>query len=119
MNSAAEALATASRSSRAGENLESATLDWRAPLPQRTVAVRLANRAIDEGADLPMEKAVALEWERYHGVLSTQDRMEALHAFAENARRSFTGPADRNLVPRRALGPGCFRPYLGRMAEPR
>lgn len=55
------------------------------------VAVRLAKRAIDAGADLPMDRALALEWECYQGVLGTEDREEALRAFGEKRAPVFRG----------------------------
>lgn len=55
------------------------------------VAVRLAKRAIDEGAVLPMGDALELEWECYRGVLDTDDRVEALRAFAEKRPPRFRG----------------------------
>lgn len=55
------------------------------------VAERLAKRAIDGGADLPMDRALALEWECYQGVLGTEDREEALRAFAEKRAPVFRG----------------------------
>ncbi len=55
------------------------------------VAVRLAKRAIDRGLDLPMRDAAALEWECYQGVLGTEDREEALRAFAEKRPPRYRG----------------------------
>lgn len=55
------------------------------------VAVRLAKRAIDGGFDLPMREALALEWTCYQGVLGTEDRVEALRAFAEKRPPAFRG----------------------------
>jgi methylglutaconyl-CoA hydratase len=55
------------------------------------VAVRLAKRAIDEGAHLPLAEALALEWECYEGVVETEDRVEALRAFAEKRPPRFRG----------------------------
>ena len=55
------------------------------------VAVRLAKHAIDQGAGLPLQEALALEWEAYQGVLDTSDRVEALKAFAEKRTPRFRG----------------------------
>jgi methylglutaconyl-CoA hydratase len=73
-------------------DLENSALELaRAIAANGPAAVRLAKRAIDEGADLPLAQALALEWERYRGVLGTQDRVEALAAFAEKRPPKFTG----------------------------
>jgi enoyl-CoA hydratase/carnithine racemase len=55
------------------------------------VAVRLAKRAIEEGAHLPLADALKLEWERYQPTLETEDRVEALEAFAEKRPPRFRG----------------------------
>jgi enoyl-CoA hydratase/carnithine racemase len=55
------------------------------------VAVRLAKRAIEEGAHLPLDAALKLEWEHYQPTLETEDRVEALEAFAEKRPPRFRG----------------------------
>ena len=55
------------------------------------VAVRLAKRAIDRGADLPLADALRLEWECYQETLGTSDRVEALEAFAAKRPPKFSG----------------------------
>jgi enoyl-CoA hydratase/carnithine racemase len=55
------------------------------------LALRLAKRAIDEGADLPLPEALKMEWDCYQGVLQTQDRVEALRAFADKRAPKFEG----------------------------
>lgn len=54
-------------------------------------AVRLAKRAIGEGAHLPLHDALRLEWECYQQTLGTEDRVEALRAFAEKREPRFRG----------------------------
>lgn len=76
----------------APDALDSAALDLAAAIAANgPVAVRLAKKAIDGGLDLPMDRALALEWECYRGVIGTEDREEALRAFSEKRAPRFRG----------------------------
>ena len=55
------------------------------------VAVRSAKEAIDRGTDAPMEEGLAIEARCYERVLPTQDRLEALAAFAEKRKPRYEG----------------------------
>jgi enoyl-CoA hydratase/carnithine racemase len=55
------------------------------------LSVALAKRAIDEGADLPMPEALALERRCYDVALMSEDRNEGLRAFADKRPPRFTG----------------------------
>jgi len=55
------------------------------------LAVRLAKRAVDEGAGLPLDRALALEWSCYEQTLGSEDRVEALRAFAAKSTPRFHG----------------------------
>ena len=55
------------------------------------ISLRQAKRAIDGGFGLPLEEALALENRLYQDCLGTQDREEALRAFAEKRSPVFTG----------------------------
>ncbi|MEO0651468.1 MAG: enoyl-CoA hydratase-related protein [Planctomycetota bacterium] len=55
------------------------------------VAVRAAKDAIDRGSELPIEQGLKVEAECYERTLPTQDRLEALAAFAEKRKPSFSG----------------------------
>jgi len=54
-------------------------------------ALRLAKRSIEAGADLPLDQALRLEWDCYQRTLETEDREEALEAFAEKRPPVFRG----------------------------
>lgn len=55
------------------------------------VAVRAAKAAIDRGGELPIEQGLEVEAGCYERVLPTQDRLEALAAFAEKRRPTYRG----------------------------
>ena len=55
------------------------------------IAVREAKRAIEVGLEMPLDEALAFERECYEVVLATEDRGEALRAFAENRPPRFKG----------------------------
>jgi enoyl-CoA hydratase len=55
------------------------------------VAVRAAKAAIDEGSELPITEGLEVEARCYERTLTTEDRVEALTAFAEKRKPSFKG----------------------------
>ena len=55
------------------------------------LALRAAKSAIAGGVDLPLEKALAHEFDCYSRILPTLDRQEALLAFAEKRAPEFRG----------------------------
>ncbi len=55
------------------------------------VAVRAAKRAIDQGSELPLAEGLEVEAKCYERTLSTQDRLEALAAFAEKRPPRYEG----------------------------
>ena len=55
------------------------------------VAVRAAKRAVDVGCELSLTEGLAVEAGCYEETLPTQDRLEALAAFAEKRPPRFTG----------------------------
>jgi enoyl-CoA hydratase/carnithine racemase len=72
--------------------LEATSLELaRAIAANGPVAVRAAKRAIDAGSELPLAEGLALEGECYAQTLATQDRLEALAAFAEKRPPRFEG----------------------------
>lgn len=55
------------------------------------VAVRQAKFAIDKGFDLTLEAGLAVEGMAYELVIPTEDRLEALQAFAEKRKPNYLG----------------------------
>lgn len=55
------------------------------------LALRMAKRAINEGLEVQMSSALALEEECYEQLLHTQDRLEGLAAFAEKRKPRYIG----------------------------
>jgi len=55
------------------------------------IAVRAAKDAIDRGVELPMDAALEHEARCYERVLGTEDRLEALAAFAEKRKPRYRG----------------------------
>jgi methylglutaconyl-CoA hydratase len=55
------------------------------------VSIRQAKRAVDGAFHLSLEEALAFENLMYQDCLGTKDRLEALRAFAEKRKPTFTG----------------------------
>jgi methylglutaconyl-CoA hydratase len=55
------------------------------------ISLRQAKRAIHGGLHLPLDEAIAHEYRMYQDCLGTQDRVEALRAFAEKRPPAFKG----------------------------
>ena len=55
------------------------------------IAVRAAKAAIDVGSELPISEGLAHEARCYERVLGTEDRLEALAAFAEKRKPRYAG----------------------------
>ncbi|KAK9095175.1 hypothetical protein Scep_026644 [Stephania cephalantha] len=55
------------------------------------LAIKMAKRAIDEGLEVDLSSALALEEECYQQVLESKDRLEGLAAFSEKRKPIYTG----------------------------
>ncbi|CAN1333705.1 Probable enoyl-CoA hydratase 2, mitochondrial [Linum perenne] len=55
------------------------------------IAIRLAKKAINEGIEMDMERALEFEKDCYKQLVDTNDRLEGLAAFAEKRKPRYTG----------------------------
>lgn len=89
--SEAERIGLVNRIAPEGKLVETALEMARAIAANGPVAVRAAKAAIDQGSDLPLAQGLEVEARCYERVLPTQDRLEALAAFAEKRKPRFVG----------------------------
>jgi enoyl-CoA hydratase/carnithine racemase len=92
--SAQEALAwgLVNRVSPAGTSVLEDTIAWLDPIANGApIAQSAALRAIDTSYDVPLELGLELERVYYDETLRSEDRLEALRAFAEKRKPSFSG----------------------------
>lgn len=76
----------------AGRDLVDFTLQWASPLVDGApIAMAAALEAIDAAGDLPLEQGLRTERACYERVLGSEDRLEALAAFAEKRKPTFKG----------------------------
>lgn len=61
------------------------------PFEQGPLAIRMAKKAINEGLEVNMVPALALEEDCYEQLLNTKDRLEGLAAFSEKRKPRYTG----------------------------
>ncbi|CAN1333703.1 Probable enoyl-CoA hydratase 2, mitochondrial [Linum perenne] len=60
-------------------------------IQQGPIAIRLAKKAINEGIEMDMERALEFEKDCYKQLVDTNDRLEGLAAFAEKRKPRYTG----------------------------
>ncbi|MBK7878180.1 MAG: enoyl-CoA hydratase/isomerase family protein [Planctomycetes bacterium] len=87
----AERIGLVNRIAPAGKLAETALELARTIAENGPVAVRAAKAAIDQGCEEPLAKGLETEARCYERVLPTQDRLEALAAFAEKRRPRYQG----------------------------
>jgi enoyl-CoA hydratase/carnithine racemase len=87
----AERIGLVNRVAPAGKLRETALELARAIAANGPVAVRAAKVAIDQGGELPLAQGLEVEARCYERVLPTQDRLEALAAFAEKRAPRYRG----------------------------
>jgi methylglutaconyl-CoA hydratase len=86
------AIGLVNRVSRPGTNVLADTLEWIKPVAEGApLAYRAALRAVDEAAELPLEAGLERELSLYEECLVSEDRVEALKAFAEKRKPVFKG----------------------------
>jgi enoyl-CoA hydratase/carnithine racemase len=74
-----------------GQLLPSALEIARTIAANAPLAVAAAKRAVNEGSELDLDRALELERQEYEVVLRSQDRLEGLRAFAERRPPQFKG----------------------------
>ena len=92
--SAAEALAwgLVSRVTPVGRSVVDDAIEWIRPIAEGApIAQAAALEAIDRGLDVPLEVGLVLEKVSYEKTLTTEDRREALAAFAAKRAPRFQG----------------------------
>jgi enoyl-CoA hydratase/carnithine racemase len=87
----AAAIGLVNRITPAGRLMETALELARAIARNGPVAVRAAKRAVDQGSELPLAEGLVVEARCYEETLGTQDRLEALAAFAEKRAPNYVG----------------------------
>jgi methylglutaconyl-CoA hydratase len=86
------AIGLVNRVSKPGTNVLADTLEWIKPIAEGApIAHAAALAAIDEGAGLPFEQGLERELALYERCLVSEDRVEALRAFAEKRKPVFRG----------------------------
>jgi methylglutaconyl-CoA hydratase len=86
------AIGLVNRVSPPGVNVLGDTLEWMRPILEGApIAQRAALRAIDDGGRLDLSAGLARETELYQECLASDDRREALTAFAEKRKPVFKG----------------------------
>lgn len=91
---AAEALALGivNRVASEGQSALDCALEMAAPLADAApIAIAAALEAVDGASDLDLEAGLSLEQRCYERTLRSQDRLEAIAAFAEKRKPRFTG----------------------------
>jgi enoyl-CoA hydratase/carnithine racemase len=89
--SEAERIGLVNRIAEPGKLRESALALAEAIAANGPVAVRAAKEAIDGGVELPLSRGLEHEARCYERVLGTEDRLEALAAFAEKRKPRYVG----------------------------
>jgi len=88
----AEALGVVNRVAAEGQSALDATLEWIAPLEHAApIAIAAALDAIDAASNTTLEEGLSIERACYDRTLVSEDRLEALAAFADKRKPEFKG----------------------------